>query len=262
MPFPMPGPRLIGVPGGYSLWPQSITAPASASFHPPASPGQAAAASFPTLAPLSQAASLWKHLALGRAARTEASWPYFLMKERAHRRELSPHGHPTRTPTGTLALFALWHRWAPSGVSLAGAGVGALQGVAWVAREAYAVPSPVDVASSRHALPIPDVRGRASDNWKRETRSTMFRQRARRSAAQPSSLSCLQRVQWRCRPRSLLNQNGREAAWITEQIFALDMGTWKEGEMLLTGNSPCIAEQRTTAPYPELLPRTPRTTRC
>lgn len=183
MPFPMAGPRLVDVPGGYSLWPQSITAPSSASSHPPVSPGQAAAASFPTLDPPELLLSLWKHLALGRAARTDASWPYFLMKERAHRRELSPHGRPIRTPAGTLALFALWQRWAPSGVSLAGAGGGALQGVAWVAGEAHAGPSPVDVASSRLALPILDVWGRASDNCKRETGSRVFRQGARRSAA-------------------------------------------------------------------------------
>lgn len=67
---------------------------------------------------------------------------------------------------------------------------------------------------------------------------------------QPFSLSSLQRVQRRCSTHSFLNQNSREAAWITEQIFALDMGRWKEGEMPLTGNSPWITEQRTTAPYP------------
>lgn len=108
VPFPTAGPQLVGVPGGYSPWPQSITAPVSASSHPPASPGQAAAAPFPTLAPPELLLSLWKHLALGRTARTDASWPYFLMKERARRKGALPPRPPhTHTRWNTCPFCTL-----------------------------------------------------------------------------------------------------------------------------------------------------------
>lgn len=85
---------------------------------------------------------------------------------RRHKRELSPHA-------GTLALFADWQRWAPSGVILAGACVGALQGVPRVAHKAHGVPALVGRASSGYNLPIRDVWEPASGGWKRERNKTL-----------------------------------------------------------------------------------------
>lgn len=81
---------------------------ASQPRYPPASPGQAAAAPFPTLAPPELLLSLWKHLALGRTARTDASWPYFLMKERARRKGALPPRPPhTHTRWNTCPFCTL-----------------------------------------------------------------------------------------------------------------------------------------------------------
>lgn len=59
-----------------------------------------------------------------------------------------------RSPcAGTLALLEQRQRWAPSGVSSAGAGVGALQGVPSVTSEAHGVPGPVERVSNGCSLP-------------------------------------------------------------------------------------------------------------
>lgn len=107
------------------------------------------------------------HFGLRReAGRTDASWLCFPTTFERTQEGAFPRA-------GTLALFADWQRWPPSGVILAGACVGALQGVPRVAHKAHGVPALVGRASSGYNLPIRDAWEPASGGWKRERNKTL-----------------------------------------------------------------------------------------